>query len=144
MKKRGRKALRPSISLMVWVMVELMRDRREAGRERATVRESCKRLEKHLAESMQGGHELRFERLRKHHTKFGTVMQRSDSGALSDLARALLENARQRRDLVGWDNISTWALVIDPDRLEAMGFERDTANSDGAADEVVRFRRRTN
>jgi hypothetical protein len=121
MKKRGRKALKPSIPLMVWVMVELMRDRREAGRERATVRESCKRLEKHLAECFQGGHRLGFEAIRRHYKKFGMVMRRPNSGVESDLAKGLLENARQRRDLLGWST-STWMLVIDPNLLEGMGY----------------------
>jgi hypothetical protein len=120
--KKGRKELKPSISLMVWVLVELMCDRRGAGRERASAREGCKRLAKHLAECFQDGHQLRFENIRRHHKKFGTVMRRSNSGAESDLARGLLENARQRRDLLGW-NTSTWALVIDPSLLEVMGYK---------------------
>lgn len=123
MNPRGRPAVKPSIPLVIWVLVELMRDRSEAGRERASARQGCKLLEKHLAECFQGGHRLGFEAIRRHYKKFETVMRRSNSGSQSDCAKGFLEYARQRRNVLGW-KANTWTLVIDPDWLPLMGYQK--------------------
>lgn len=120
---RGRPAVKPSIPLVLWVMVELMRDRKERGRPRASVRDASGRLAKHLAECFQGGRVLEWETVRDHHKRFGRTMRQSNTGAESELAKGLLDLARKRRDLLGWDT-STWALVIDPTTLAALGYRQ--------------------
>ncbi|MPZ36591.1 MAG: hypothetical protein GEU95_00780 [Rhizobiales bacterium] len=103
-------------------MVELMRDRQQVTRDRWSVREGCRRLEKHLIECFIGGKRLEFERIRTYYKKFEREMRRSNSGAVSESARQLLAVARLKRDLFGWD-ISTWALVLDPHQLETAGYK---------------------
>ena len=120
--RRGRPAVKPSIPLRLWVMVELMRDRKELGRPRASVRDASARVAKHLAECFQGGRVLTAETVRDHHKRFERVMQRSNSGAEAELAKGLLDLARKRRDLLGWET-STWMLVLDLTALTALGYE---------------------
>jgi hypothetical protein len=117
---RGRKAVKPSIPMHLWLMVELARDRRRWGRPRASVREAAHRVAEELAECFQGGRLLPPETVRDHHKQFERVMRKG--GEEAELAKRLLENARQRRDLVGWDT-STWLLVFDPFALTALGYE---------------------
>jgi hypothetical protein len=119
---RGQPPLNPSITMTIWVMVELMRDRQQVTRERWSAREGCNRLEKHLAKCSLDGRHLPLETIRDHYKKFERVMRRSNSGAVSELARLRLAFARLKRDLSGWD-ISTWALVVDPFQLEAAGYK---------------------
>jgi hypothetical protein len=49
-------------------------------------------------------------------------MRRSNSGEEARRAKMLLDHARQRRELFGWDT-SLWALVLDPAALQALGYE---------------------
>jgi hypothetical protein len=93
---RGRKAVKPSIARTLWLMVELARDRRRWGRPRASAREAAHRVAEELAECFQGGRELPPETIRRYHKEFDRVMRRG--GDEAELARWLLENARQRRD----------------------------------------------
>jgi hypothetical protein len=117
----GRKAVKPSIARTLWLMVELARDRRRWGKPRASVREAAHRLAEELAECFQGGRELPPETVRRYHKEFDRVMRRG--GDEAELAWWLLENARQCRDLAGWDT-NTWLLVMfDPFALAALGFE---------------------
>jgi hypothetical protein len=119
---RGRPAIKPTIPLVLWVMVELMRDRKEWGRARASARDASARVANHLAECFQGGRVLTTETVRDHYKRFERAMRRSNSGAEAELAKGLLDLARKRRDLLGWQT-STWALVLDPTALAALGYE---------------------
>jgi hypothetical protein len=119
---RGRPAVKPSIPLVLWLMVELMRDRKEWGRPRASARDASVRVAKHLAECFQGGRVLEWETVRDHHKRFERTMRLSNAGAEAELAKGLLDLARKRRDLLGWQT-STWALVLDPTALAALGYE---------------------
>ncbi len=87
---RGQPPLKPSITMTIWVMVELMRDRQQVTRERWSVREGCRRLEKHLAACFLGGKRLSLETIRDHYKKFERVMRRSNSGAVVEQARQRL------------------------------------------------------
>jgi hypothetical protein len=118
---RGRPRVKPSIPLLTWVMVELLRDRRDQTKERASVREAAQRLERHLKKCFVGGRHIRSEGIRDHYKNFQTIAHRSNSGAEANLARNLLDLARRRRDLYGWET-DTWALVMDPWALKAMGY----------------------
>jgi hypothetical protein len=117
---RGRKAVKPSIPMYLWLMVELARDRRRWGRPRASSREAAHRLAEELAECFQGGRELPPETVRRYHKEFERVMRKG--GDEAEFAKRLLDNARQRRDLLGWET-STWLLVFDPSALAALGYE---------------------
>jgi hypothetical protein len=119
MMARGRPKVKPGVPLLTWVMVELLRDRRDQTKERASVREAAQRLEQHLKKSFVGGRRIRFEGIRDHYKSFQVAVHRS--GAEAALARNLLDLARRRRDLYGWET-DTWALVMDPWALAAMGY----------------------
>jgi hypothetical protein len=101
-------------------MVELLRDRKDQTRERASVREATRRLEQHLKRCFVGGRRIRFEGIRDHYKRFQATAHRTNSGAEAN-ARNLLDLARRRRDLYGWET-DTWALVMDPWALKAMGY----------------------
>lgn len=90
-------------------MVELARDRRRWGRPRASAREAAHRVAEELAECFQGGRELPPETVRRYHKEFDRVMRRG--GDEAELGKRVLDNARQRRDLLGWET-STWLLVF--------------------------------
>jgi hypothetical protein len=124
---RGRPAVKPTISLTLWMMVELMRDRKQRVRARASVRKAADRVAKHLAEHFRGGVVPTAETVRRHYKQFERVMRRG--GDEAELAIGLLANARQRRDLLGWDT-PTWLLMFDPAAalavLTALGFEPST------------------
>jgi hypothetical protein len=107
--RRGRKAVKPSIPMSLWLMVELARDRRRWGRPRASAREAAHRVAEELAECFQGGRELPPETVRRYHKEFDRVMRRG--GDEAELGKRVLDNARQRRDLLGWET-STWLLVF--------------------------------
>ena len=120
MAKRGRKAVKPPVPMFLWLMVELARDRRRWGKPRASTREAAHRIAEELAECFRGGHELPPETVRRHHKEFERLMRKG--GDEAEFARRLLANARERRDLLGWET-STWLLVIDPVVLAALGCE---------------------
>ena len=118
---RGRPAVKRSIPRFLWLMVELTRDRKEWGRRRATVRETTPRVAKELAECFQGGgRDLPAETIRRYHKEFERVMRRG--GDEAEHAKRVLEIARQRRDLFGWDT-STWLLLADPWMLAELGYK---------------------
>ena len=119
---RGRPAVKPSIPLVLWVMVELMRDREQWGRPRASARGASARVAKHLAECFHGGRVLTTETVRDHHKRFERTMRQSNARAEAELAKGLLDLARKRRDLLGWQT-STWMLVLDLTALTALGYE---------------------
>jgi hypothetical protein len=118
--KRGRKEVKATVPMALWLMVELTRDRRHWGRPRASVREAAHRLAEELAECFQGGRVLPPETVRDHYKQFQRVMRKN--GDEAEYAKRLLENARQRRILLGWDT-SIWCLVFSPFALEELGFE---------------------
>lgn len=99
----GRKNVKPSIALVHWVLVEVKRDRKDPGRERASARDASRRLEKDLIECFQPQHGANWETIRRYHKKFETVRRRPQCKGESELADQLLEAARQRRDLLGWE-----------------------------------------
>ena len=111
--KGGRPRTGRTVKLTIWLMVELLRDRRDPKKERVSAREASKRLEQHLAESFRGGHELGWERIRDHHKEFERVARQSNTGDERREADLILAQARLLRELRGWDT-STWSLVIDP------------------------------
>ena len=76
MKPRGRQPIKPSIPLLFWVFVELMRDRK-GGRPRLSARRGCERLEKELALTFKGGRVLPEETIRRHYRNFVATMRRS-------------------------------------------------------------------
>ena len=115
MAKRGRKAVKPSIPMVLWLMVELARDRRIWGKPRASKLEGSHRIAEELAECFQGGRVLPPETVRRYHKEFQQVMRRG--GDEAEHASRFLENARQRRELLGW-HTSTWLLVF-----QALGCE---------------------
>src|SRR5262249_12886797 len=107
--RRGRKAVKPTIPMVLWLMVELTRDRRRWGKPRASAREAAHRVAEELAECFQGGRVLPPESVRRYHKEFERVMRRG--GQEAELAQRLLEDARERRHLFGWET-STWLLVF--------------------------------
>ena len=109
------------IPMGIWVLVEVMRDRKEPGRPRGTVRFACKRLEKKLAKDIKGPRHPKWETFRHHYKKFET-MRRSNSGEELTRATELLAIARRRRDFLGWDT-SPWLFVMEPESLAAKGVE---------------------
>ena len=54
--------MQPTVPLLTWVMVELLRDRKDQTRERASVREAGRRLEQQLARSFVGGRRISSKR----------------------------------------------------------------------------------
>jgi hypothetical protein len=120
--RRGRKEVKPSIPMVLWLLVELARDRQQGDLSRLSVLQASKRVAEHLTESFRGGRKLTTETIRRHHKRFENVMRRSNSGEEALRAKMLLNNARQRRELLGWDT-SLWALVLDPAALQALGYE---------------------
>ena len=119
MKSRGRPAFK-NIPLIFWVLVEVMRDRKEPGRDRDTVRNACKRLEMEFAKDFNGPRELKSETIRRYYKKFEKTLRRLNSGEELAKANAELFAARTRRDFLGWDT-SPWMFVISPAGLAARG-----------------------
>ena len=101
--------------MLVWVMAELLRDRRDSGRDRASARDGCKRLEEQLARDFTGGRVLPFNTIHGYYKRF--EKRRSNNGSEKALADILLKIGRARRKILGW-NASPWILVFDPDPLE--------------------------
>jgi hypothetical protein len=122
MMARGRPKVKPLVPLLIWVMVELLRDRRDQTKERASVREAARRLEQHLGKSFTGGRRIRAEAIRDHYKSFQTTAHRSNSGAEAALASNLLDSARRKRDLYGWET-DTWVLVMPPEAFKAAGYQ---------------------
>jgi hypothetical protein len=144
-RKIGRPRAGSTVKLTIWVMVELLRDKRDPTKTRDSVRRACDRLESHLAESFQGGHAVKFEGIREHYKDFERAARRSNSGLEMAQARSLLENARLTRELCGW-KCSTWALVLDSTQLPALGYDLST-DGDFSTHELslaprIRFTRR--
>jgi hypothetical protein len=108
--------------MTLWLLVELARDRKQWGAPRLSVLQASNRVAEHLAEHFKGGRVLSAETVRRHHKKFEKAMRQSNSDEERSLAKARLDNARQRRDLLGWDT-SLWMLVLDPAGLQALGYE---------------------
>jgi hypothetical protein len=95
--------------MTLWLMCELARDRRRWGKPRASRLEGAHRTAEELAESFQGGRMLPPETVRDYYKKFQRLVRKG--GAEAELAQRLLEDARQRREQLGWDT-STWLLVF--------------------------------
>jgi hypothetical protein len=106
---RGRPAVKPSVSLTLWLMVELMRDRKEQSRARASARDASDRVAKHLAEHFRGGRVLTTETVREHHKRFERVMRQG--GDEAENAKRLLGNARHHRALLAQET-SLWVPVF--------------------------------
>lgn len=107
MKSRGRPALKPSITVILWVFVELMRDT-QGNRPPLKARSAAKRLASELRTNFPGGRVLPAETIRHHHKK---IEQRLATGGDEITAEAiwLLALGRQQRWLLGWDT-SVWLL----------------------------------
>jgi hypothetical protein len=133
-RKAGRPSAGSTVKLTIWVMVELLRDRRDPTKPRDSRRHACDRLASHLAECFQGGHVIKFEGIREYYKDFQRAVRRSDSG-LEEQARLVLENARSTRELCGWE-CSTWALVLDPAQLPALGYDLST-DEDFSTHEII-------
>jgi hypothetical protein len=106
---RGRKAVKPSIAMTLWLMVELARDRQRWGKPRASKQEAAHRVAEELAECFQGGRVLPPETVRRYHKEFQRVVRRG--GEAAEHANRLLEDARARRQLLDW-HTETWLLVF--------------------------------
>lgn len=107
------------VPLLVWVLVELTRDRRD-DRPRDTVRAACKRLEKKLEADFKGGRVLPWETIRRYYKDFETAVRESNSGEQLAQAESLLAISRERREFLGWD-VRPWQFVFDPEIFIAMG-----------------------
>jgi hypothetical protein len=118
MKARGRPAVKPSIPLMMWVLVELMRDRN--GRPRLSVRGGSTRLAKELPKT-GAARVLSAETIRDYHKRFERTMKQANSGEEKKAAEWELEIGRQRREIYGWGT-SAWILIADPWDLAARGW----------------------
>lgn len=118
----GRKALPEHFPLIVWVMVELMRDRREPGRKRDSERHACKRLSAHLSACFLGGREFEWETLRTYYKRFEREIKQPTLGERARTAERILADARFQRNMFGWEQ-SVWSLVIKPSALKAHGFD---------------------
>lgn len=105
------------VPLFVWVLVELMRDRKDS-RPRDTVRAASKRLQTKLAQDFEGGRVLPTETIRRYYKNFKSTARRSNNG--KQLAQALLAISRERREFLGWD-VRPWQWVIDPEFFIALG-----------------------
>jgi hypothetical protein len=110
-----------SINLMIWVMVELTRDRRNPTLARDSVRNASKRVAQHLDESFRGGRLGKDSDIREYYKNFERAVRVANSSEQADMARELLDAGRRMRDLRGWET-STWALVMDPQHLSALGY----------------------
>jgi hypothetical protein len=120
MKSRGRPPLASGALLYIWVLVELLRDRKDPKRERASARDGCRRLKEQLRRDCRGGRVLPLETIRRLHKNFEATMRKSDSRELAATANDLLSLGRQRREDYGWD-ASVWLFVIEPDFLADKG-----------------------
>ena len=114
---------RPSMKapLLIWVLVELMRDRK-GGLPRLSARRGCERLKRELQIDFKGGRVLPFETIRRYHKGFVAAWRRSNSGEEKALAAKILAIGRERRELLGWD-ASAWLFVIDPAFLSSKGIK---------------------
>lgn len=118
---RGRKPITPNVKMIIWAMVELERDRQDPTRERASERDAACRVAKHLETHFLGGRVLDQETIRRHCKDFNKLIRQSNSGETEAVARRLLQNAREKREIFGWET-STWSLVIDYAALEKLGY----------------------
>jgi hypothetical protein len=122
MTRRGAPKIRPGVKFMLYVMMELHRDRKEAGRPRASVRDACVRLEKHLRETRPSSRkDLGWETIRRHVKDFKRAGTNSNSGEQMTLAQNVIEAARLKRTLLGWE-ADVWSLVVSADVLEKKGY----------------------
>jgi hypothetical protein len=112
---RGRPFIKPSIPLLTWVMVELMRDRKNAPR--LSVRAAAAKLAKEIRHDFIGGKNWPSETIRRQYKNYESIVLRSNTGAEKQQAEILLQIARARREGLGWGT-SIWILVFDPDPAE--------------------------
>jgi hypothetical protein len=115
MNARGRPEIKPSIPLLAWVMVELMRARQ--GLPPLSVRGGSKRLAKDISRDFLGGRTWTVETIRRQYKNFAQTLRHSNNGTEKTQADILVKIGRARRELLGWD-ASVWLLVLDPDPRE--------------------------
>jgi hypothetical protein len=101
------RSIGPSIPLIFWTFVELMRDRK-ASTARFSARQGCARLAKEFAKDFKGGRFMTTETIRRFHksTEAASAEQKAE-------AARLLQLGRQRREVIGWD-ASPWLFLFDP------------------------------
>ena len=97
----GRPPLPPSLAMILWIMVELMRDRKD--KPSLSIRGGAARLAKRLPRDFGGAKALTSETIRRHYKAFQTSLRRSNSDAERHQAEIALKIARARRVLLGWD-----------------------------------------
>jgi hypothetical protein len=103
----GRPPLPISFPVLLWVLVELMRDRREGGK-RLSVRIGCQTLQQEFAADLRRGRFLPVETIRRHYkTIKGDIREDTE---LRAFVAGFLDYARQRRQFFGW-NCSPWIYV---------------------------------
>jgi hypothetical protein len=119
MKKRGRPPTKKYVPLVIWVMVELRRDRQKAGLARASERDACNRVQKDLADAFKNGRALPFNSIRRIYRRFSKTMK-SDR-RLEAVAAQWLLRGRMRREAYGWD-ATPWLFVFDPEDWASVGF----------------------
>jgi hypothetical protein len=115
MTARGRPEIKPSIPLLAWVMVELMRERQ--GLPPLSVRAGSTRLAQDIGRDFLGGKTWTVETIRRQYKNFARMLRDSNSGAAKRQADILLKIGRARREGLGWGT-SVWLLVLDPDPRE--------------------------
>jgi hypothetical protein len=120
--RSGRPPFIKHTPMLIWVMVELLRDRRDPRRDRASARDGCERLKKQLAQDFVGGRVLPFGTIRRLYNRFEKTVRHSDSGEELAQATKLVAIGRQQRQYLGRD-ASVWLFVMDPEFLRSKGYD---------------------
>jgi hypothetical protein len=120
--RSGRPPFIKHTPMLIWVMVELLRDRRDPRRDRASARDGCERLKKQLAQDFVGGRVLPFGTIRRLYNRFEKTVRHSDSGEELAQATKLVAIGRPQREYLGWD-ASVWLFVMDPEFLKSKGYD---------------------
>lgn len=120
--RAGRRPVKTSVLMAMWLLVELKRDKQREGAARSSVRQASEAVAEHLRETWLGGKSLDAETIRGHYKRFEAIVRKSNTGDEALTAGKMLATARFRRDLYGWDT-STWMLVFDPIGLKALGYD---------------------
>jgi hypothetical protein len=138
MSKVGQPPVEPSVKLILWVIVELTRDRQNPSHERWSQRRALMRVEELLAANFLGGRVLTFETIKRHVREFNAIMRKS--AAQRRLANSHLGLARQRRrDRFGWET-SPWLLLGGwSDALTQAGFSAETEGRKFVARKVATY-----
>lgn len=110
----GRPPLKPSISIMFWAYVELLRDRQN-GLPQLPVRSGCQQMRKVFSGDFKSGRVLAFETIRRHYKAVD-----KDPKAKAT-AMQVYQFGRAMRDQLGWDT-SPWMWLMNPALFASMGY----------------------